>query len=132
MKHSKMKLNLPRITICGAEQLRTLKHADFTHVVSIWGAQAPRIVITRMEVMFPTAKLHVAFFDDVIEGTMETGALKLPMLPTDVAWQGLHTVVWSLFGRCAGARKSIGRPQSPLHATIWRGKSALLCTPDLL
>ena len=37
-------------------------------------AQAPRIVITRMEAMFPTAKLHVAFFDDVIEGTMESGA----------------------------------------------------------
>jgi len=74
MKSSKKNLNLPRITICGAEQLRALKHADFTHVVSIWGAQAPRIVITRMEAMFPTAKLHVAFFDDVIGGTMESGA----------------------------------------------------------
>lgn len=27
-----------------------------------------------MEAMFPTAKLHVVFFDDVLEGTTETGA----------------------------------------------------------
>jgi predicted protein tyrosine phosphatase len=67
-------MKLPRITICGAEQLRSLKHSDFTHVVSIWGAHAPRIVITRMEAMFPAAKLHVTFFDDVLEGTTETGA----------------------------------------------------------
>lgn len=74
MKPAKNVLHLPRITICGAAQLRDLNHADFTHVVSIWGAYAPRIVASRLDAMFPKSKIHVAFFDDVLEGTTESGA----------------------------------------------------------
>lgn len=74
MKSKRNALNLPQITICGAAQLRDLNHAEFSHVVSIWGAGAPRDVISRLGAMFPSARIHVAFFDDVIESTEESGA----------------------------------------------------------
>lgn len=57
---------LPTITICAASHLRDLAPGSFTHVISIWGALTPANVATRMQSMFPDARLHVAFFDDVI------------------------------------------------------------------
>ena len=69
MKSTKPHLKLPRIAICGAAELRDLKHDAFTHVVSIWAADAPRNVEAQLNGMFPKAQRHVVFFDDVINET---------------------------------------------------------------
>lgn len=100
MKSSKDSLNLPQITICGAEQLRALKHTGFTHIISIWGSRAPHVVTSRMKTLFPAAKLHITFFDDVIEGTEETGSPGLEHLQGILAFSSGLTPADSLLVQC--------------------------------
>ena len=59
----------PDLSICGVAELPRFANQRITHVVSIWNRWevADDAVRRRMKALFPAARKHYAFFDDITE-----------------------------------------------------------------
>jgi predicted protein tyrosine phosphatase len=100
-------VNIPQITICAATELRSLNPNDYTHFVSIWAAHAPKKVMTLLDSMFPSAKRHVVFFDDITDDDANPSAPTVDNIRGIIQFASLLQPEHSLLVQClAGISRS--------------------------